>query len=154
MYKKIILLICCGMIISMDKDWASYGDHEVSLNTIIIKLNNDFAPKLGLEAPITLEQVFGLKDLDQNSNFKNFVPLFRHYASFSELHHTHELHSYYKLSFNNPESNLLNLISAIKNLSMVEDVEFNYKMKAFLVPNDSYYQDQWTLNWIFHLLGV
>ena len=29
---------------------------------------------------------------------------------------------------------------------MVEAVEFNYKMTAFLVPNDSYYQDQWALN--------
>ena len=146
MYKNIILLICVGMIFSLDKDWTNYQGHDVSLNKIIIKIDDTVAPKLGYENPLSLDQVFGLKALDQKSNFKDFKPLIHHYDNFSELHHTHSLHSYYTLSFNNREDNLIDLMSQIKNLPMVENVEFNYKMTAFLVPNDSYYQDQWALN--------
>ncbi len=146
MYKHIILLFCFGFILGLDKDWTNYEGHEISLNSIIVKINNNSAPKLGSEQPLTMNQVFGLRDLDQSNNFKNFEPLFDHYDSFSDLHYTHSLHSYYKLSFNSKENNLLDLVSMIQELPMVEAVEFNYKMTAFLVPNDNYYQDQWALN--------
>ena len=146
MYKYIILLLCFGLILGLDQDWVDYEGHEISLNSIIIKIDDDFAPKLGLENPLAIEQVFESRDLDQNNNFKNFEPLFNHYNSFSDLHYAHSLHSYYRLSFYSKENNLLDLISNIKELPMVETVEFNYKMEAFLVPNDSYYQDQWALN--------
>ena len=145
MYKHIILLLCFGLILGLDNDWADYEGHEISLNSIIIKIDDNVAPKLGIENPLTMNQVFELRDLDQN-NFKNFEPLFNHYNSFSELHYEHNLHLYYRLSFHNKEHDLINLISAIKDIPMVEAVEFNYKMTAFLVPNDSYYQDQWALN--------
>ena len=146
MYKNIIIALFVGLIFGLDKDWATYQNHEISLNKIIIKIDDNFAPKLGFENPLTINQVFGLKDLDPNNNFKSFKPLFKHYSSFSSLHHSHDLHRYYTLSFNEAENNLIALIELIKSLPMVEDIEFNYKMNAFLVPNDNYYQDQWALN--------
>tara|TARA_Y100001936_G_scaffold73335_1_gene72192 strand:- start:803 stop:3226 length:2424 start_codon:yes stop_codon:yes gene_type:complete len=146
MYKNIIITLFVGLLFGLDKDWTTYENHEISLNQIIVKINDSFAPKLGFETPLTMSQVFGLQDLDLNNNFKSFKPLFKHYSSFSSLHHSHDLHRYYTLSFNEAENNLMGLIDLIKNLPMVEDIEFNYKMNAFLVPNDSYYQDQWALN--------
>ena len=58
MYKNIILLISIGIIFGLDKDWTTYEGHEISLNTIIIKIDNELAPKLGAEAPLTMDQVF------------------------------------------------------------------------------------------------
>ena len=146
MYKFIIsiLFFCIGF--SLDTDWQTYGNHEVSLNSIIIEFKDDYAPSLGLEPPLDFIQVTSLKDLDKSTNFKNLEPLFNSYNSFTQSHRDHNLHKYYRLTFNAPESNLSSLVSDLKSLAIVENVEFNYKMEAFLVPNDNYYSDQWALN--------
>ena len=146
MYKFIIsiLFFCIGF--SLDTDWQTYGNHEVSLNSIIIEFKDGYAPSLGLEPPLDFIQVTSLKDLDKSTNFKNLEPLFNSYNSFTQSHRDHNLHKYYRLTFNAPESNVLSLVSDLKSLAIVENVEFNYKMEAFLVPNDNYYSDQWALN--------
>ena len=69
MYKHITLLLCFGLILGLDTDWSNYEGHEISLNSIIIKIDDNSAPKTGSEQPLTINQVFGLRDLDQNNNF-------------------------------------------------------------------------------------
>ena len=132
MYKFIIsiLFFCIGL--SLDTDWQTYGNHEVSLNSIIIEFKDDYAPSLGLEPPLDFTQVTSLNTLEKSSNFKSLEPLFNSYNSFTQLHRDHNLHKYYRLTFNEPQSNLLSLIDELKSLSIVENVEFNYKMEAFL----------------------
>ena len=88
MIKKIISSI---IISSLVFSFNVVDDFDVVENSIVIKFSDNFAPKLGLEAPLTMDQVFGLQDLDQNNNFDNFEPLFRHYDTFSERHHNHDL---------------------------------------------------------------
>ena len=146
MYKFIIsiLFFCIGF--SLDTDWQRYGNHEISLNSIIIEFKDNYAPPLGIEPPLDFVKASNLKALDHLNNFKNLEPLFNSYDSFTQLHRYHNLHKYYRLTFNTPNYNLLPLIAQIKNLSIVENVEFNYKMEAFLAPDDSYYLDQWALN--------
>ena len=65
MYKHIILLLCFGLILGLDNDWADYEGHEISLNSIIIKIDDNVSPKLGIENPFTMNQVFELTDLYQ-----------------------------------------------------------------------------------------
>ena len=67
MYKNIIITLFVGLLFGLDKDWTTYENHEISLNQIIIKINDNFAPKLGFETPLTMSQVFGLQDLDPNN---------------------------------------------------------------------------------------
>ena len=136
MYKHITLLLCFSLILGLDTDWANYEGHEISLNSIIIKINNEFAPKLGIEAPLTIDQIIGLRDLDENNNLKNFEPLFRHYASFSELHYAHDLHSYYNLEFDNP-INISKLKNELENIKKIESAEFNFRKSINVIPNDS-----------------
>ena len=146
MYKFIISILLFSVSFSLDTDWKVHGNHEISLNSVIIEFKDSYAPSLGVESPLDFSEVSNLKALDQINNFKNLEPLFKSYNSFTQLHRDNNLHKYYRLTFNTPQSNLLNLIEQIKNLSVVENVEFNYKMEAFLVPNDTYYSDQWALN--------
>ena len=80
------------------------------------------------------------------NNFKNIKPLFRTYETFTQLHRSNSLHKYYILEFTSPNDQILDLVSELKLLPEIENVEFNYKMEAFLVPNDNYYSDQWALN--------
>jgi len=146
MYKFIISILFFCMGFSLDTDWQTYGNHEVSLNSIIIEFKDGYAPSLGIEPPLDFTQVTSLNTLEKSNNFKNLEPLINSYNSFTQLHRDHNLHKYYRLTFNEPQSNLLSLIDELKSLSIVENVEFNYKMEAFLVPNDNYYSDQWALN--------
>ena len=72
--------------------------------------------------------------------------MIRTYETFTQLHRSNSLHKYYILEFTSPNDQLLDLVSELKLLPEIENVEFNYKMEAFLVPNDNYYSDQWALN--------
>ena len=140
----ILLLFCLGL--SLDKDWQVFGDHEISLNSIIIEFKDQYAPLLGEQPALSLNQSAGLKNIDRGNNFNNIRPLFRTYENFTQLHRSNSLHKYYILEFSSPNNDLIDLVAEIKLLPEVENVEFNYKMEAFLVPNDNYYLDQWALN--------
>ena len=146
MYRALTYVFMFTVIFGLDTDWRGYQNHEISINKVIIKIDSDIAPKLGLEQPLSIDDIVGLKDLKEYNNFNDLKPLFRSYISFTEAHYNYELHQYYILSFLNPEENLLALANKINELSSVEKVEFNYKMKAFIVPNDTYYDNQWALN--------
>tara|TARA_B100002051_G_scaffold219832_1_gene213394 strand:- start:1346 stop:3766 length:2421 start_codon:yes stop_codon:yes gene_type:complete len=143
---KLLISIFLSLGFTLDLDWQAHGNNEISLNSIIIEFKDEYAPLLGNQLPLNLSSITNLKNLDSNNNFKVLKPLIRSYDSFTALHREHNLHKYYKLEFVSAENNVLSLISKIKNLPEVQNVEFNYKMEAFLVPNDSYYTDQWALN--------
>ncbi|SVC72622.1 uncharacterized protein METZ01_LOCUS325476, partial [marine metagenome] len=146
MYRALTYVFMFTVIFGLDTNWRSYQNHEISINKLIIKIDSDIAPKLGLEKPLLIDDIVGLKDLKEYNNFNDLKPLFRSYISFTEAHYNYELHQYYILSFLNPEGNLLALANKINELSSVEKVEFNYKMQAFIIPNDTYYDNQWALN--------
>ena len=146
MYRFLISIFIFTFIFSLDTDWKVYQNHEISINKVIIKIDNDMAPKLGLEEPLQINDIEGLVNLRESNNFNNLKPLFRNYLSFTDNHYKHDLHQYYILSFINPENNILSITDKINQLPLVEEVSFNYKMKAFVTPNDTYYDTQWALN--------
>ena len=146
MYRFLISIFIFTFIFSLDTDWKVYQNHEISINKVIIKIDNNMAPKLGLEQPLEVNDIEGLVNLRESNNFNNLKPLFRNYLSFTEDHYKHDLHQYYILSFINPENNILGIADKINQLPLVEEVSFNYKMKAFVTPNDTYYDTQWALN--------
>ena len=146
MYRFLISIFIFTFIFSLDTDWKVYQNHEISINKVIIKIDNDMAPKLGLEEPLQMNDIEGLVNLRESNNFNNLKPLFRNYLSFTDNHYKHDLHQYYILSFINPENNILSITDKINQLPLVEEVSFNYKMKAFVTPNDTYYDTQWALN--------
>jgi len=145
MYRFIYLFIFT-FLFSLDTDWIAYDNHEISLNKIIIKVKDNKSPKLGLESPLTFDNILGITSIQNYTNFKSIKPLFRSYESFTNKHYEYDLHQYYIISFVNPEVNIISIIHEIENLPMVVSADFNYKMEAFLVPNDSNYQNQWALN--------
>ena len=140
----ILFVFCLGF--SLDQDWQVFGNHEISLNSIIIEFKDQYAPILGEQPALMLNQIAGFKNVDKSNNFKNIRPLFRTYETFTQLHRSNSLHKYYILEFSLPDYQLTDLVAEIKLLPEVENVEFNYKMEAFQVPNDNYYLDQWALN--------
>jgi len=146
MYKFLISIFIFTSIFSLDTDWKVYEGHEISINKIIIRIDNDIAPKLGIEQPLKINDIEGLINLRESDNFHSLKPLFRNYISFTDAHYNHDLHQYYILSFAQPENNILNIVDKINQLPSVEEVSFNYKMRAFITPNDTYYDSQWALN--------
>ena len=146
MYKFLISIFIFTFIFSLDTDWQMYEGHEISINKIIIKIDNDIAPKLGIEQPLKINDIEGLINLRESNNFHSLKPLFRNYLSFTDAHYNHDLHQYYILSFTQPENNILTIVDKINQLPLVEEVSFNYKMRAFITPNDTYYDSQWALN--------
>jgi len=145
MYKTILSIIMLGITFALDTDWKSYQNNEISLNKLIIKIDES-APKLGSELPLSIEDVANINSLPEAINFKSMKPLFRFYENFNQGHYDFELHKYYVLSFKQPEENVISLADKIKNLPNVENVEFNFKANAFVEPNDQYYDNQWALN--------
>jgi len=146
MYRILLFLFSIGFVFCLDSDWKTYGEHQISLNKVIIKINEDVATKLGQQEPLSLNDIIGLKELPESNNFNNLKPLFRQYDSFTQAHYDYHLHQYYILSFISPENNVLQIVDKIKALPIVEEVDFNYQMNSFLVPNDTYYTSQWGLN--------
>jgi len=68
---KIFLILLFCISFSLDKDWQVFGNHEISINSIIIEFKEEHAPLLGQEVPLTLSQISNLKNLDRNNNFKS-----------------------------------------------------------------------------------
>ena len=59
----IILLFCLGF--SLDKDWQVFGNHEISINSVIIEFKDEYAPLLGEQSPLSLNQVISLSQVSQ-----------------------------------------------------------------------------------------
>ena len=95
MYRFLISIFIFASIFSLDTDWKVYENHEISINKIINKINNDIAPKLGTEQPLQINDIEGLINLRESDNFNNLKPLFRNYLSFTDGHYKHDLHQYY-----------------------------------------------------------
>ena len=57
MYRFLISIFIFTFIFSLDTDWKVYQNHEISINKVIIKIDNDMAPKLGLEEPLQMNDI-------------------------------------------------------------------------------------------------
>jgi len=146
MLNKLLSIITISLIFTLDTDWKLHQNHEISMNKLIIKIDDAQAPKLGLEEPLSIVNIQDLISMPESINFKNLKPLFRFYDSFTENHYEYDLHQYYILSFIEPQNDVVQLADKLKLIDMIDEVDFNFKAKAFVEPNDQYYDSQWALN--------
>ena len=142
MQKNIFLYILCTFIFSANNNFIFHEGQLIESNTIIIKFSNTYAPLLGKEEPLNIEYIQPFQTIN-NENFKSLIPLFSHIKDFKNLHYEHELHKYYKLILHNHDETFSQIISDLKSLDIIENIEFNGVAEASLVPNDELYPNQW-----------
>jgi len=133
--KKIIFLICFTFAFSFD--WIEYDNSVIEGKTIILKFNNYFSPKLGIENPLEWDK---LKVVGQFPQIQSFSPLFP--TAKTQHHYDFELHQYYKLKLKD-QLITYEIIKLFESISHIEKVELSYKNKMFITPNDPNYSTQW-----------
>ena len=94
---RIFFLICCSCLLGRSQEWVDYDGKMIEPGKIIIKFNNSIAPQLGVERPLSISDITVFDNINNKENFKNLMPLFKHYDTFTPLHYAHQLHQYYTL---------------------------------------------------------
>ena len=136
------LFIAIGFTASVS-DFIKSGELYYSPNKIIVKLNSEIAPKLGIEPSLDLVSRSALLDeLTSYGVVESFTPVFKFYSNFNSKHWEFELHQFYVITY----SGTVNIDQILENLINhpdIIDVNPNYRAEAFTVPNDPYYSLQW-----------
>ncbi|MBC8197634.1 MAG: S8 family serine peptidase [Candidatus Marinimicrobia bacterium] len=133
--KKIIFLICLTFAFSFE--WIEYNNSVIEGKTIILKFNNYFSPKLGIENPLEWDK---LKVVGQFPQIQSFSPLFP--TAKTQHHYEFELHQYYKIKLKD-QLITYEIIKLFESISHIEKVELSYKNKMYITPNDPNYSNQW-----------
>ena len=139
MIKRILLsILVSSFVITFDK----VDGFDVIPNSIVIKFNNDFAPKLGKESAINFNKLKSLSDILNELTITEFKTLFLNTQDFDVSEYKYSLHQYYvlKVKENIDFNSVKNDLEKINEIDLVEPI---FIKKANLVPNDSYYSDQW-----------
>ena len=80
MLRMFFAIITLGVMFGLDANWSIHNEHEISLNKVIIKIDDNVAPKLGLEDPLSIHDI-DFRDFENYNNFQTLKPLFRYYSS-------------------------------------------------------------------------
>ena len=140
--KNFIKIIIAVILINFSFSFNKIENYNVIENTVVIKFAEKYAPKLGKEPALNLNNLLSLSDNLKNLTILRFEPLFLDTNTFSEMEYKHFLHQYYileiknELEFNSFKNNL----EKIESIDLVEPV---FIKKTSFVPNDTYYSDQW-----------
>ena len=143
MFLRAVCLIYIGFIFSLNLHMVEHAGYMIESNALIIKFTKSYAPLLGIENPLAIENVQEFQVIDNKENLKELTPLFNHIKDFTDLHYKHELHQYYKLTLFNHDDSFSQIASDLKILNIIENIEFNGLAEALLVPNDELYPNQW-----------
>ena len=141
MVRKINILLCAFMI-TVGLSFNQVDGYDVIENKIVIKLNDEIAPKLGSEKPFDLRQLQSLSPEFKYLDILEFRPLFINNDNFGSLEYKHSLHLYYVLRFDNNIDfyDIKNRLELIEGIDLIEPV---FIKKTYFTPNDPYYSDQW-----------
>ncbi|MBK53092.1 MAG: hypothetical protein CMG58_00495 [Candidatus Marinimicrobia bacterium] len=133
---RVLLIIFVGFVFSTD--WINFNGTIVSKNILVLKINDEFAPKLGNESQLEWDdlEVFA----PSIPKVEYFKPLFR--TVNSQKHYQFNLHRYYKLKLKD-EIVSKDIILKFLDISIVDKVELSSKNQLFITPNDPYYSSQW-----------
>lgn len=142
MKNKLYILIILSNILFANQ-WTEYQSHLISNNSLVIKLDKNISPKLGIESPITMKSDFLFLDKLVKLGLSNISPLFINYKNFSSKHYEFSLHQYYEIHFNR-SIDFDEIYQLIISESDIINVEPVYRKKMNIEPNDQYYQDQWS----------
>ena len=141
MKNKLHILIILSNILFASQ-WTEYQSHLISNNSLVIKLEENISPKLGVEEPITIKSDFQFLDKLVKLGANNISPLFIDRKNFSNRHYEFSLHQYYEITFNR-SIDFDKIYQLIISESDIINVEPIYRKKMNIEPNDQYYQDQW-----------
>lgn len=120
-----------------------FANYEVVSNQIVVRFDDSVAPLLGFESPLQLSERSDFADaVSEFGEISKFQPSFRFHENFTEKHHQHNLHQFYTITFESAVE-IDEIIAKLSEISGVMEVFPNYKMEAFTVPNDPYFDDQW-----------
>ena len=137
-----IIIITMGLS-SSNTTWVESDGLFHSSNEIIIKLNSDISPKLGLEPALNLETRSDLfSRLSKWGVVESFKPIFKFHDDFNAKHWEFSLHQFYVVTFTK-SVDINKIIESIQNHPDISHVNPNYRAEAFLVPNDPLYELQW-----------
>ena len=140
--KKISLLYILIINFILAKDWIEYNEGLISSNSVVIMLDDNFAPKLGFEIPAKLSDLSMIENILSKYGEVDFTPVFSNHTNFNQKHYDFNLHQYYKIEFNH-QVDIFRLINDLKQIKIIENVEFDYIKTVNLTPNDEYYSNQW-----------
>ena len=70
MLKNLLSIITISLIFTLDTDWKLHQNHEISMNKLIIKIDDAQAPKLGSEEPLSIINLQDLINMPESINFK------------------------------------------------------------------------------------
>ena len=107
------------------KDWIEYAEGLVSSNSLVIMLDNHFAPKLGSELPAKLSDLSIIENVLSKYGVAEFNPVFSNHNSFNQTHYDFHLHQYYKIEFNQ-SIDIFSLMNDLKQITIIKNVELNY----------------------------
>ena len=141
MHLRALALFLFGMMFGYNI--IEHDGQTIESNTMVIKFNKSYAPLLGIEAPLTIEGITEFQLINNKDNLQALIPVFNHVENFTDLHYEHELHQYYKLTLFNHDNSFNQILVDLKSLDIIENVEFNGRAKALLIPNDELYPNQW-----------
>ena len=138
--KSLLLLFMISF--SLCFNWVDYNGEKINGNIVVVKVLDQFSPRLGSEEPLDYNNFAGLTKFMNLHRGSDFRPLFMGYREFNKNHYKHQLHSYYIIEFEDV-INFDLIRGELINLDLIEDIEPSYMKNMNLVPNDTYYPDQW-----------
>ena len=139
MRHNIIIILLIGFLLSFSEQ-VMHDSYMVESQTLIVKFSDSYAPKLGLESPLSISDI---SSLDHSDKFKELLPLFSTITQYSNLHYEHNLHQFYRLDLYEYNESFTEIIQDLKKLDIIENVETNGIANTLLVPNDELYINQW-----------
>ena len=102
MHLRALALLLFSMMFSYNI--IKHDGQTIESNTMIIKFNKSYAPLLGIETPLTIEEITEFQLINHRDNLQALIPVFNHVENFTDLHYEHELHQYYKLTLFNHDN--------------------------------------------------
>jgi len=143
--KNLLLVVLLSISSLSAFEWTNYNNHKINAKVVVIKLDREVAPLLGLEEPISSSSNPLLFKLLESQGAINVEPLFIHYKDFTQNHYQYSLHQYYKVSFKN-KIDFESIESTLRTSNDIELIEPSYMKTVNFEPNDQYYEDQWGHN--------
>mgnify|MGYP001162846211 FL=1 len=137
--KNLISLIYFAVMFC--NEWIDFEGQKIVPNSIIIRIKNEFAPKLGEESKLKSKTLHSYsKELPE---IKSFEPLYN--TVDSEKYYKFNLHCYYIVELENDQVSK-DIIQKFSDLLIVDKVELNSRNEIYLTPNDPFYSNQWNHN--------
>ena len=107
MRHNIIIILLFSFLLSFSGQ-VMHNSYMVESKTLIVKFSESYAPKLGLESPVSISDI---SSIDYSDNFKELLPLFTTITQYSNLHYEHNLHQYYRLELHEHNDSFTHIIN-------------------------------------------